>query len=530
MAFSFDNASQSNTMQSIGNQIGYKVRNIAHHGQPVIEINLDDRHGTHGGYVTSYSTMDSIEGTVSITVAHDTKFEDIDIAFTGTSYTFVDRLTTTPTVSGRTEATHRFLALRQPIEDMDLPSPRVFVAGKRYIFPFYFIVPPHLLPRACTHRVDADHVRDTHLMLPPSVGDPEMAGHSGVLLDDVAPEMSKVIYGVKVRVMQRRDPDEPITPLAEKLRKVRIKPAFEEQPPLNLDQSNPDYRTRQEKTIRKGLFKGKSGTLTTQAGQPKALVIPGARTSGNETLTTVAKVRIRFDPADETNAPPKLNSLATKLKVSTFFATAPRHSFPSKSTLGFDHTQGVYQESVNLSSLCVASAPWTRRSAEENPTSENSLLRRDSGISDCGAENDWASATKLPTASKNYKGGDFYTAEILAPITLPYHKNFLPTFHSCTISRTYTLFLQLSAKAPGISDPSLSLKVPVQICAEGSDTGLANARARSVAIAMQAGATLLAPQSSVPQNLEGESDELPPQYAAFASHVGRYNARVTAVG
>jgi hypothetical protein len=70
-------------MQSIGNQIGYKVRNVSHHGQPTIEIDLNDSDGYRQRFVTSYSSMDSIEGTVTITASHDTRFEDIDIAFIG---------------------------------------------------------------------------------------------------------------------------------------------------------------------------------------------------------------------------------------------------------------------------------------------------------------------------------------------------------------------------------------------------------------------------------------------------------------
>jgi hypothetical protein len=72
-------------MQSIGNQIGYKVRNVSHHGQPTIEIDLNDSDGYRQRFVTSYSSMDSIEGTVTITASHDTRFEDIDIAFIGKS-------------------------------------------------------------------------------------------------------------------------------------------------------------------------------------------------------------------------------------------------------------------------------------------------------------------------------------------------------------------------------------------------------------------------------------------------------------
>jgi hypothetical protein len=71
---------QNSTMQSFGN----KVRNMGHFGQPSIEIKLNNSsYGVHSSYVVSYSTMDTIEGTVSITVNHDTRFEDVEIAFTG---------------------------------------------------------------------------------------------------------------------------------------------------------------------------------------------------------------------------------------------------------------------------------------------------------------------------------------------------------------------------------------------------------------------------------------------------------------
>ncbi|KAF2713924.1 arrestin [Pleomassaria siparia CBS 279.74] len=528
-------------MANIAGQIGYKVRNITHYGQPTIEINLDNAHGTHGTWVTSYSTMDTIEGTVTITVNHDTKFENMEISFVGTSQVFVDRLTSSPSMSGRTEATHRFLTLKQPMHDDDLPCPRRFEVGKVYTFPFYFTVPAHLLPRACAHTVASDHVRDMHMMLPPSMGDPSLAGFGDKLLDDLAPEMSKVIYGIKVRIVELRESDGKYSLLGEKIRKVRIKPAFEEQPPLNPDPSDPEYRPRQEKTIRKGLFKGKLGTLIAQSAQPKALVIPGARTTNDGSVTTMAKMLLRFDPADETNAPPRLGSLATKVKVSTYYASAPRANFPTRATLGYDLTQGIYTETISLSSLCIASgATWEKQGKSANPTAENDILRRDSGYS-TSSSNDIADAFNngILTASKNYRGGSFYTAKIAIPVTLPKNKNFLPTFHTCLISRTYVLSLHVSAHAPGFSDPSLRLKVPMQVCADGSDTGIEVARARSVeeVIRQEANQVFLPSSTATPTMAgapgvatRGGAQDLPPEYAAYAPRVGRCNVRVTAVG
>ncbi|KAF2033042.1 arrestin [Setomelanomma holmii] len=533
--------SHANTMgmQSMCNQVGYKVRNMTHYGQPSINISLGGNEGPRSTWVTSYSTMDTIEGTITITTSHDTRFEDIDIAFIGSSQVFVDRLTTTPTMTGRTEANHRFLVLRQPIDESDFPTPRMFEAGRSYKFPFTFTVPSQLLPKSCSHKVSSDHVRECHLMLPPSLGDPDLAGFGGTLLDDLAPEMSKIGYAIKVRIAHQRG-TEGISVLAEKFKKVRIKPAFIEQPPLNIDGSD-EYRSKQVKTLRKGLFKGKLGTLSAKTIQPKPLVIPGTRTTDNKPITTMAKVVLRFDPSEDDHEPPKLGSMATKLKVTTWFASAPRQGLPTRHCMGFDVTQGAYSENVSLSSLCIASAQWERHDAAENPTIEDNLVRRDSGISDCSANStdaETAFVAGFLSASKDYKNGTFYTTQILVPISLPGNKNFIPTFHSCIVSRTYTLGLQFAGQVGS----GMHLKVPIQICADGSESGIQNARARSVEeTQLQEAADIWAPRSVAPpsfgdidsgnatrNNSVGGRDEPPPDYAAFAPPSRRYRNSVAA--
>jgi hypothetical protein len=75
--------SHTTTMQAVRNEVGCKVRNMTHYGQPSIEISLKGTDGPRNTWVTSYSTMDTIEGSVKITATHDTRFEDIDIAFVG---------------------------------------------------------------------------------------------------------------------------------------------------------------------------------------------------------------------------------------------------------------------------------------------------------------------------------------------------------------------------------------------------------------------------------------------------------------
>lgn len=516
MAASSRSSVYSTSMNSISNQIGARVRNMTNIGRPHLEIDLETAHGAHGRYVTSYSTMDIISGTVSVTASTDTRFEDIEIAFVGEAKTHVDRVTSSPPLSGRTDATHRFLTLKQPIDEAGLPQPRILQGGKTYKFNFNFTVPAQLLPRSCSHKAASDHVRQMHLMLPPSFGDPSVSGHSGVLLDDFAPDMSRIEYSIRARLSQARETDGATTLLADKQRKVRIKPAIEEQPPLNTEPFDREYRISQEKSVRKGMFKGKLGTLIMQSSQPKPFVIPGARTAPGSTVSTMAKVLLRFDPADSNSKPPKLGSLASKLKVSTYFASSPRTNFPSRAALGFDMTQGVYQESISLSTLCVASAQWTHHTADENPPPD--LSRRDSGISDCSTTSNSPTPTpSIPPQSKTYNSTPFYTATILVPLALPNTKTFIPTFHSCLISRIYTLSLNLSVQAAGVTDPSFSLKLPVQICAEGSATGAENARVR----AEENLAAREAEDLFVPRVVRAEvGADLPPEYAVFAPGVG----------
>ena len=63
--------------------VGYRVRNMSFLAKPTIEIHLENTRGPHGDYVTSYSSMDKIQGVVRVSVDKDTRFDDIEITFEG---------------------------------------------------------------------------------------------------------------------------------------------------------------------------------------------------------------------------------------------------------------------------------------------------------------------------------------------------------------------------------------------------------------------------------------------------------------
>jgi hypothetical protein len=57
--------------------------------KPDIQISVsDERTGTGQKFVRSYSTLDPIEGTVTISTKTDTRFDDLEIIFTGESERF----------------------------------------------------------------------------------------------------------------------------------------------------------------------------------------------------------------------------------------------------------------------------------------------------------------------------------------------------------------------------------------------------------------------------------------------------------
>ena len=426
-----------------------KLRNLVQAQKPEIKIAFQSRKNT-------YTTLDRIEGTVTVIAPIDTNFDAIDIEFIGTSRTYVERLTTAAASSGRSEAFHQFLKLSQPGMHEYYPELNVLKAGVAHTFPFVFAVPQQLLPRVCQHTVKGDAVRECHYRLPPTFGDKDLAS-TQKSLDDMAPDMASIRYGIFTRItdLKPRGDDVWRSTIASKARRVRVIPAVEEQPPLMNTDDN-EYVMRKQKSIRKGMLKGKLGTLVMESQQPQPLKVQ-SYTNAEARTNTMATVTLRFDPLEESSSPPKLGNLSSKLKVTTFFASTARQTYPSKASALMDISQGLHCEQLSLSSRCVSNVDWTKH----DPSKPSTPPRRDSATSTMSL-----SAGEIPEPSEGYKGQSYYTARVLVPIQLPAHKAFPPTFHSCLISRVYTLKFDLGISTTGFG-PSMEVKVPVQISTEG---------------------------------------------------------------
>lgn len=445
--------------------------------KPEIKIHLNSQRKV-------YSTLDKIDGCAEITAPVDTPFGELSIEFIGTTRTFVDRMSTAAAVSAKSEAYHNFLRLEQPGLERAYPRDKILKAGETYRFHFVFAVPQQMLLRSCNHKTVHDNVRDAHLLLPPTFGDRELAGKDGTL-DDMAPEMASVRYGVFVKLYKLVDDGDKVKryPLSTKARRMRIVPAVEELPPLDVgdnqdDRSRSDYYTRREKKLKKGILKSKLGTLVMEAEQPKSLHLNAPDSVEKPPVTTIARVMLRFEPAEGVTQPPRLDKISSKLKVRTFYGTTARKDFPMKGDCEFDASKGMHGESIELSSRALGKVEWRI----EDPANPRVPLQQRRASAQLASTVD---QTWVPDPSSTYTPGTpFQVAEIQVPVTLPTNKNLVPSFHSCLISRVYILALSLSLQTAGLGG-SVDLRIPIQISAAASETESNELRRASVASAQQ---------------------------------------------
>ncbi|KFY77378.1 hypothetical protein V499_03208 [Pseudogymnoascus sp. VKM F-103] len=419
--------------------------------------------------ITSYTTYDDIRGHILLTSSIPQPFSAVEISLLGTiRTTHPDHIAPIIAAPG---TQHVFLKLVMPLppsaygantspggeggEDIHHLTP-----GQPLKIPFHFVVPARLLPVACKHDLESPAIQDLHLQLPPSMGN--------FLLprDDLAPEMASVTYGIHAKLMSV-PPSATSYPqtLASTLRKIHVVPASPEAPPLSAGKDS-RYILSKTKSLRRGVFKGKLGTVTLSTTQPRAFCLPPPPTDHHgPTPSTLATLTLRFDPADASCLPPRLGALTAKIRATTVHSIRPARGIPDEETRSspYEIHSGAYSTHVSLASHEVTgvAAPWTY--VIPAPAYE----RRDSGYSTAESDGD----INLTNSGGKEGTGPYYTATIPLPLSLPANKTWIPTFHSCLVSRFYTLMIELMVHPPGKSAvPScLALKVPVQVMGEGRE-------------------------------------------------------------
>lgn len=388
----------------------------------------------------TYTSSSAIEGEVIISSQRSIPFETIEIVLLGSSHT------RTEGYSAPHESSHTFLKLTMPVADAQYPVPRTLEMGSPLRIPFTFVLPNFLTLSACNHVVASDRVREEHLCLPPSMGSWARGNWEK---DDLAPRMAEIGYAIKARVWKAAEDRKRPVKLMEAVHSIQVLPEFAEQAPLNVTPHDDLYNVSKTKTLRKNLLSSKMGRLTVSGQQPRAVIMhPDGRVSAD----SVAQLDLAFEPLTADARPPKVTGVSTKITAHTFYAAGPIGSLPNAGNWFLDgklDRRGVYSTSVTLPAQpAPGNLTWTMTPA---------YRRRDSGYGSAGSEDDYGSNRPKQR----------HTATVLVPITLPTAKRtFVPSFHSCILSRVYSLHVSLSVATSGGTSTTVAVELPLQVAVE----------------------------------------------------------------
>ncbi|KAH7008974.1 arrestin [Ilyonectria destructans] len=376
----------------------------------------------------TYSCGSAINGTIVFTPRNDTPVHMIRVSLVGTARV------TCQDLEYEKRSTHFFLRTEMVVPESAYPEPRVFKRGEMYSFPFWFVIPNHLTSNACTHPVASDSVRNSHSLLPPSMGTWER--------DDMGASITQVEYSVQASIETDSQPCKK-APVAVDKHIINVLPYLPEEPPLSIHKVNIQYALEKTKKVRKNLFSSPEGRITATAVQPKAVNLDS---DGYGSSESTVLIDLTFEPLSPSAIPPEINTLSASLQTQTWSRQAPSVNYPNMSLL-----QDAYTNHTPLFSRRQVQAVWTPSTKE--------------------AKGDDSSET-IP-----------YSTKVRVPFNLPIsRKMFLPTFHTCLVSRTYKIDLALA-----VGNSTLRLIVPLQIAMQhiGQNMGDVAAMANDFGVAMR---------------------------------------------
>jgi hypothetical protein len=214
-----------------------------------------------------------------------------------------------------------------------------------------------------------------------------------------------------------------------------------------------------EQALTSGLGRREYGNLEISATKPTPINLESTKTGSTNASPTAVQLHLRFDPVNN-ELPPRLSSLKCNLNTSTFYATVPWENYPTQNDITpLQIDREVYEKSTSLSSLDLSSVKWEK-------------LPSFSAIYQGKLKSDDESDASFIPSEEQIESWDqcSYTATVTVPIILPTKKDFLPTFHSCSVSRSYALDISLGHRlSSGLCSSNTSFSVPVEMVYSGKE-------------------------------------------------------------
>jgi hypothetical protein len=403
-----------------------------------LNIEVDDQR--------TFTTRERIIGKLTIKPLIDTPFDKLEIKLQGISRTYGRRIVPHAPNARTVTTAHRFLELTQPDLAHCFPDDKVFRSGRRYDFPFEFAIPDRMLPATCRHVVESPGIHELHTSMPPSLGD-RQAGEA----NDYTPRRVSIKYRILVRVFKAEGPagHSKMEMLAFDSKRIQFMPSDVLPMPAPEVPNHIDH-VGGYIPLRK-LWVKQLGNIAVTSVEASTFGVQKVHSGvWHSDLSGQVKFELMFIPAFDGAEPPKQIELSGIFRTETTSAVSPLVQLPSTDPWLGPELDRHTAPSVILSSQAVGDISWTRISAAGKCPSYEALPSY--------------RPPKHPCSSSHY------SADIVASLTAAVGCSLVPTFHSCLISRTYSIDLRLSTRTLTFgSFSSMRLKVPVLVAYEHAD-------------------------------------------------------------
>lgn len=438
---------------------GAPRRNSVGYGDAQVCIELDEEHVAEERVAEDststpvYTPGSTITGLMTIRPAYCLPFDYFSIAFVGEADTQLNDSSRAPEDSQRV-----FLRMQMPIDPEGLPRSMKFKVGETYHHPVFFKIPSYLPMGACEHDCQSDQVRENHLRLPPSVG-------SWRHRTDQSPKAVAIHYTIRVQAYQLRRGAFRLMMQYRKL--VRVLPLFspDAMPPSldpapGLDELHTHQLGWRASLSRIAVLRkswglaANAGKLETTVLRPCPLLFSAA--TGKQITKPTPCISMVFTPGTAHTSPPRLRAITVKVVATTFYASAPMSYIPIPST------RQPCEAGAAPANHAVSVSSCAKSSQVESFMDQTLDWKAETESDSCALTRDPSDKASRSCSDSLVAPATRYTAFLRLPITNVNTDKlrYLPTFHSCMVSRSYTLQVQLSIGAIG---SSVKLDVPLVV-------------------------------------------------------------------
>lgn len=402
---------------------------LASDGPPLhLELYLDRCHDANDSSV-------HVQGILRLSPSADLFITFIRIEFVGASYLLaVLPPTRIATGDGVAKATHRFLTLDHPDRYEYLPRDRQILSGRTYDLPISFEVPVRLLSSACRHDVSNLRVRHAHCQLPPSLGEDKMPSSTSWTVE--ASSFASIRYGMVTEIGARPTGDSHVKTASSVFRLQFISGGHSSTPPYtSIGHTGATQDTViSRRRIGKGLFRSHLGDLTMELDQPQRIHLPAFTYGELQNYLHKFIVRLRFTACQSTTQPPPdIGEMGITIKASTFYDIKGQSDLPHDSASNSNVRKHVSVRTLQIASRTLGNIAWTAASESGPQTLGMGLVHK--------------------------------TAEVVVPVEIPKELADIPSFHSCLVSRVYSMSISLSTRNARLRKP-MTLCTPLEVSAQ----------------------------------------------------------------